>query len=205
MKINEIFYSIQGEGILIGMPTTFIRTTGCNLRCKWCDTKYAYHSGEEMDIEEIIEIVQKYPTKYICITGGEPLLQIETIKLIESLLNFSYEVLLETNGSMSVKQLPESTKLIISMDVKTPSSCMQDRIDISNIESLKSKDQIKFVIFDMMDYNFAKNFLNSDLVCCNIIFQPVGGTKTNKLLAKVLSDGLNVRVLPQLHKLIYMR
>lgn len=205
MKINEIFCSLQGEGILIGMPTTFIRTTGCNLRCKWCDTKYAYNNGKEMKIQKIISIIKKNPTKYVCITGGEPLLQKEIIKLIEELLNTSYNVLLETNGSLSLEGLPKSKKLIISMDIKTPSSGMQDKLDVSNIKLLKSKDQIKFVIADSIDYEFAKNFLNSHLLICNIIFQSVEGKKIKELAKNVLEDEIKARVLPQLHKLINMK
>lgn len=205
MKINEIFYSLQGEGILIGMPTVFIRVTGCNLRCKWCDTKYAYYNGKEMKIKEIIDNIKKYPTKYICVTGGEPLLQNETIKLIDTLLNSSYNVLLETNGTLSLKPIPKSEKLIISMDIKTPSSSMQDKIDISNLCFLKRKDQVKFVILDALDYKYAKNFLNSNTINCNIIFQSVGGIEIKELAKLVMENGIEARVLPQLHKLLNMK
>ncbi|UCG70648.1 MAG: radical SAM protein [Thermoplasmata archaeon] len=203
MKINEIFYSIQGEGILIGIPTIFIRTTGCNLRCNWCDTKYAYEEGEELTIEEIIAKEKEYPATNICLTGGEPLLQNETPALIQRLSEEDYFICLETNGSKSVQELPCLDSLLISLDVKCPSSGMQDKIDKSNIELLGPNDQLKFIISDKEDYEYAKNVMREQEPNCTVIMTRVGGIELSELAEWVLKDGLNVLVLPQLHKLIW--
>ena len=203
MMINEIFYSIQGEGILIGIPTIFIRTTGCNLRCNWCDTKYAYDEGEEMTIEDIITKVKEYPVSNVCLTGGEPLLQKETPALIQRLSDEGYFICLETNGSKSVQELPCLDSLLISMDVKCPSSGMQDKIDMSNIELLGPNDQLKFIIENKEDYEYAKRVIEEQKPNCSIIMTQVGGTELSELAEWVLKDGLNVMVLPQLHKLIW--
>ncbi len=205
IKINEIFYSIQGEGILIGIPTVFIRTQGCNLSCLWCDTVYArnFVNGKDMKISEIIKKVKKYPAKYVCITGGEPLLQKNVKVLISKLLKLGYNVSLETNGSVSLSGLPKSKNFLISMDVKCPSSKMEKRMDFANIKLLKKTDQMKFVLKDKKDYDYAKNSIKKYKPGCSIIFMPVGGINVKKLAANVLKDGLNVRVLIQLHKLIW--
>jgi 7-carboxy-7-deazaguanine synthase len=134
MRINEIFYSLQGEGIQMGLPTVFIRTTGCNLRCKWCDTKYAYEEGEEIDCKDLPNHIRIFSTKYVCITGGEPLQQKDTPKLIDMLCSKGYELCLETNGSISIEGLPKTDSLIISLDIKCPSSGMQDKMYFSNLE-----------------------------------------------------------------------
>lgn len=203
MMINEIFYSIQGEGILIGIPTIFIRTTGCNLRCNWCDTKYAYEEGEEMTFEEIIAKAKEYPASNICLTGGEPLLQEETPALIQRLSDEGYFICLETNGSKSVEELPCLDSLLISLDVKCPSSGMQDKIDMSNIELLGPNDQLKFIIGNKEDYEYAKKVIKEQEPNCSVIMTQVGGTELKGLAEWVLKDGLNVLVLPQLHKLIW--
>ena len=124
MDINEIFYSIQGEGSWTGIPNIFIRTTGCNLRCSYCDTKYAYYEKKNMTINEIIDVISKYKCKNICITGGEPLLQKETINLIDTLIKNNYKICLETNGSIDIKNISNKKYLIISLDIKCPSSKM---------------------------------------------------------------------------------
>jgi 7-carboxy-7-deazaguanine synthase len=203
MKINEIFYSLQGEGILMGIPTIFIRTTGCNLRCIWCDTKYAYEEGEEMTFEEIITKTKEYPATNICLTGGEPLLQKETPALIQRLSEEGYFICLETNGSKSVEELPCLDSLLISLDVKCPSSGMQDKIDMSNIELLGPNDQLKFIIGNGEDYEYAKKVIQDQEPNCSVIMTPAGGTELRELAEWVLKDGLNVMVLPQLHKLIW--
>lgn len=202
IRINEIFYSIQGEGIQIGIPTVFIRAQGCNLDCSWCDTVYAkdFKNGKEMKISEIIKKVKKYPTRYVCVTGGESLLQKNVKFLINRLLKLGYNVSLETNGSATLKGLPKD--LFISMDVKCPSSKMENRMDFANIKLLKHTDQLKFVLKDKKDYDYAKNTLKKYKPGCSIVFMPVWGINVKKLAANVLKDGLNVRVLIQLHKLI---
>ena len=155
MKINEIFYSLQGEGKWAGLPNIFIRTTGCNLRCSYCDTKYAYHSGEEMNIDSILKIINKYPCKNICLTGGEPLLQNDTPSLINALIDKKYNICLETNGSLKIEGLSNKKSLIISLDIKCPSSNMDDKNLFSNIKFLKEKDQFKITNFNW-SFSFKK-------------------------------------------------
>ncbi len=203
MKINEIFHSIQGEGVHIGVPTTFIRMTGCNLRCSWCDTKYAYEEGEEMSVQDIRLKVKDFPAHHICITGGEPLLQEDVIALIRGLCGDGYSVCLETNGSRSIEELPCLDLLMISLDIKCPSSGMHETMAFANIEMLGPGDQLKFVIGDREDYEHAKRIISEHKPICSIIMTSVGGKDLQNLGEWVLSDGLNVRVLPQLHKLIW--
>jgi 7-carboxy-7-deazaguanine synthase len=203
MKINEIFYSLQGEGILIGLPTVFIRTTGCNLRCKWCDTKYAYEEGEEIDYKDLPKHIRIFQTKQVCITGGEPLTQEDTTPLIKMLCLEGYQISLETNGSVSIEGLPKTDSLIISLDIKCPSSGMQDKMHLSNIEMLEPKDQLKFVIKDEKDYEYAKGMIKQYNPQGNIIMTPVFGHSMKLLAERVLRDNLDIRVLPQLHKMIW--
>jgi 7-carboxy-7-deazaguanine synthase len=203
MKINEIFYSLQGEGILIGVPTIFIRTTGCNLRCTWCDTKYAYEEGKEMTVEEIVTRVRDFRANYVCLTGGEPLLQKDTTKLIQKLSDEGYQVSLETNGSISIEELPCLDSLMISLDIKCPSSGMHEKMEFSNLELLSPNDQLKFIIEDERDYGYAKDIIINHNPVCSIIMMPVGGIDLKNLAEWVLRDKLKVRVLPQLHKLIW--
>ena len=203
MKINEIFLSLQGEGITIGTPTTFIRLTGCNLQCEWCDTIFAYDEGKEMSIPEILAEVQDMGCVNVCVTGGEPLFQDGAFDLIEKLLDGGYCVSVETNGSVSLEDMPCSDSLLISMDIKCPSSGMAEHMQFANIELLSPNDQLKFIIADDHDYEYAKDTIEKTDPICNIIFTPVGGTHLKILAEWVLRDGLNARVLPQLHKLIW--
>jgi 7-carboxy-7-deazaguanine synthase len=203
MKINEIFYSIQGEGKWIGRPNIFIRTAGCNLRCKYCDTTYAYESGKEMGINQILVSIKKYPCKYVCITGGEPLLQSDITELIEKLQKEKYKICLETNGSYDIDTFTKYKNLIISLDVKCPSSEMHENNHLSNIEKLRNDDVVKFVIKDKTDYNYAIKILNQNKLDCSIYFQPVYNTDYEKLAKWILKDGLNVNFSLQLHKIIW--
>ncbi len=203
MKINEIFYSLQGEGLTMGIPTAFVRLTGCNLRCDWCDTLFAYDEGEEMSIQEIIEIVEDMETKQVCITGGEPLIQKDTVDLIEKLIERDFMIVLETNGSQNLETLPCSDNFMISMDMKCPSSGMEEKMLDANIELLGPTDQLKFVIADEKDYLHALRVMREKEPACNIIMSPVFGTCMRSLAEWVLGDKLDVRVLPQLHKLIW--
>jgi 7-carboxy-7-deazaguanine synthase len=203
MKINEIFYSLQGEGLLVGIPSIFVRTSGCNLRCTYCDTTYAYTKGTEMKIQEILEEVKKYPCTYICVTGGEPLFQKETPKLIDSLLKKNYMVSLETNGSFSIKNLVGKKSFIISLDIKCPSSGFQDDMNMDNILSLSKDDQLKFIIKNKEDYLYAKEVLKKYDPICTVFFQPVWGTNPKKLASWILLDGLQVRLSIQLHKIVW--
>jgi 7-carboxy-7-deazaguanine synthase len=200
MKIIELFYSIQGEGIQMGLPTFFVRTSGCNLRCAWCDTKYAYYGGKELSPKRIVEEAMKYPIKRVSITGGEPLLQNDLNDLIEQFLDEDYEVLIETNGSLSVKKIPLSKKITISLDIKCPSSGMSNMMDYSNLKLLKRKDQLKFVIKDI---DFSIDTIEKYRPKTNIIFQPVGGKNIKRLVEWTLGLHHDIRVMPQLHKLIW--
>lgn len=201
--MNEIFYSIQGEGVYMGIPMVFVRFTGCNLRCSWCDTKYAWEEGKEMKIDEILAEIKKYKTNWVCITGGEPLLQEDIYKFIDRLLNMGYKILLETNGSITLENLPCEDNLIVDMDIKTPSSGMSKFMDLSNLEILGPKDTVKFVIANQEDYAFFKEFIKNNEIKGEIILQPEGNKNLKWLVEKVLEDQLNVRVLPQLHKIVW--
>ena len=203
MKINEIFYSIQGEGAWTGLPNILIRTTGCNLRCSFCDTKYAYNKGREMTLNEIIKKIKQYPCKYVCITGGEPLLQKDIIYLIDELLKKGYKISIETNGSLSIEKLVDKKSLMISLDIKCPSSNMYENNYLENINFLKKGDQIKFVIKNKKDYEYAKGILEKYKPLCTVFFQPVWG-KNPKILTKwIINDGLNVKLGLQIHKIIW--
>lgn len=201
MKICEHFKSLQGEGTTMGIPTYFIRTTGCNLSCSWCDTLYAMDNGEEMSIPEIVELIKG--EKHICITGGEPLLQEDMLPLIKESLLHGCKIQLETNGSININGVPKSKDIMISMDIKCPSSGMTDRMCISNINMLSEKDQLKFIIADDNDFEFAVQFLKDNPTIANVIFTPVGGMDILPLTEKVLASKIDVRVLPQLHKIIW--
>lgn len=203
MKIYSIFKSIQGEGLTMGAPTTFIRTSGCPLRCTYCDTKQAYDKGEEMSLAEIMSRVAKFKTTHVCLTGGEPLMQREAPKLVQMLLEEDYRVVIETNGAMPLDEMPCDENLTISMDIKCPSSGEASKMVFSNIEILGPTDQLKFVIADEADYQYAKEVLERYAPKCAVIFTPVGGTELRPLAEKVLKDKLDVRVLPQLHKFIW--
>jgi 7-carboxy-7-deazaguanine synthase len=203
MKVNEIFYSIQGEGLLVGVPSIFLRFAGCNLRCSFCDTKYAYKQGTEMSIQEILDEIKKFACSYICLTGGEPLLQKDTTKLLDSLLQKNYKICLETNGSISIKKLVGKKSLMISLDIKCPSSGSHEQMNMKNISYLSKKDQLKFIIKNKEDYDYAKKILKKYNSPCTVFFQPVWGTNPKKLASWVLNDGLPVRLTLQLHKIIW--
>jgi 7-carboxy-7-deazaguanine synthase len=203
MMISEIFHSLQGEGLLIGMPTVFVRTSGCNLRCKWCDTEYAFDEGTEMYVDEIVDQIKEYDCGHVCITGGEPLIQEDSIKLVQKLLDMKFLVSFETGGSISLASLPCSENLTICMDIKCPSSGEDNKMRFSNIELLSPNDQLKFVIADGDDYGYAKKIIAKYRPVSQLIMQPVGGKEMKELADDVLRDRLAVRVLPQLHKLIW--
>ena len=202
MRINEIFYSLQGEGKWTGLPNIFIRTTGCNLRCSFCDTKYAYDDGKEMSLEQILKQIHKYPCRYVCLTGGEPLLQDEILKLIELLLKRDYKICLETNGSINIKDLSKKS-ILISLDIKCPSSHMHENNNFLNIPLLRKDDQLKFIIKDKKDYNYAKEIIKKYKPRCMVFFQPVWGTNPNKIANWIISDGLDVKLGLQIHKILW--
>ena len=203
--INEIFHSIQGESTYSGLPCTFIRLTGCNLRCSYCDTKYAYEDGAKMEIDEIIHRIAAYKCPLVEITGGEPLLQNETPLLISKLLENGYMVMMETNGSFDVSRVDE--KCIKIVDIKCPSSNESEKNDLGNLNRLNPKDQIKFVVGNREDFMYAKNIIMlhcSDFIEDHILFSPASGIMSPADLAGwILEDNLNVRLHLQLHKIIW--
>ncbi|UCE80819.1 MAG: radical SAM protein [Methanobacteriota archaeon] len=203
MKIYSIFLSIQGEGITIGAPTVFIRTSGCPLRCTYCDTPQAFDKGEEMPLEDIISRVEEYGVGTVCLTGGEPLAQKDSYRLIDRLLGKRHLVVVETSGAITLEEMPCDANLSISMDMKCPSSGESSRMMFENIELLGPTDQLKFVISDKRDYEFAKKVVTEHRPSCAVVFTPVGGKDLKDLAEKVLKDGIEVRVLPQLHKFIW--
>ena len=203
MKIYSIFRSLQGEGLTIGQPTVFIRTSGCPLRCTYCDTTQAFEAGKEMSLDEIMRSVESYGTRHVCLTGGEPLAQDDAYRLIQRLLDGKHIVVVETSGAIPLDEMPCDEWLSISMDIKCPSSGESDKMILENIELLGPTDQLKFVISDGEDYEFAKQVIVKHGPMCEVILTPVGGTELKELAEKVLQDGIDVRVLPQLHKFIW--
>lgn len=205
INVIEKFKSIQGEGIHSGLPTFFIRLAGCNLRCSYCDTKYAYSKGEKINLKTLIEEVKKQGVNLICITGGEPLKQKETKKLMNSLIKKGFYIDIETNGSIKIKDFPNSKRILYSLDIKCPSSYMHKKMYYKNLKELKRKDQVKFIIKNIYDYNFAKNIIKQYNLFkkTNIIFTPVGGIKADKLVKWILRDNIKVRIGLQIHKIIW--
>ncbi len=203
--INEIFHSIQGESLYSGLPCIFIRLTGCNMRCRYCDTEYAYDEGEETSIEKIIQDIEGFNCNLVEITGGEPLLQTDTPLLIEKLLISGYKVLIETNGSYDIGILNKNCIKIV--DIKCPSSNESTKNKFSNISKLSHLDQLKFVIKDKKDYDFAKTVLKKykpTIPGGNILFSPVASKLEPALLAEwIVNDGLDVRLQMQMHKIIW--
>ena len=204
MRITEIFHSIQGESSFAGMPCTFIRLTGCNLRCTWCDTEYSFYGGTEMTAGEVYTEIEKIGCKMVEFTGGEPLLQKAVYPLIAELLDREYTVLVETGGSINLSNLdPRAIKV---MDIKCPGSGMQDKMNFANIDLLTGRDEIKFVILDQNDYNYAKNIIEKYNLTLktNVLVSPVYGRLDLKTLAEwILRDKVNVRFQIQLHKYIW--
>ncbi len=207
MKISEIFYSIQGEGIEIGLPTVFVRLFACDLRCTWCDSMYAVEGRDfkEMPIKDVLEIVNKFECKRICITGGEPLLHGKELEeLAIDLARDRYKIMLETSGHKNPPAIFWTDSCVISMDCKCPSSGMEDKMDFRLFEKLRPNDQLKFVIKDEADYEYAKSILRGYQIEASVIFQPVHGTNLKWLTEKVVEDKLKeIRILPQLHKIIW--
>ena len=205
LRINEIFFSLQGETRTVGIPTVFIRLTGCPLRCQYCDTAYAFHKGEICSLELILERVAAYDARYVTVTGGEPLAQQECFPLMEMLCDKDYVVSLETGGAMSIHNV--DSRVVTVLDFKTPGSLECDRNLESNIGLLKRQDQVKFVICDRRDYEWAKAKCDQydlrDRVD-EVLFSPSFGQLEYRDLAEwILADKLQVRMQLQLHKLIW--
>jgi len=204
LRITEIFYSLQGESNTLGIPTVFIRLTGCPLRCVYCDTAYAFTGGKKISINEIITEVEQYNTPYITVTGGEPLAQAACIELLVELLNKNFKVSLETSGAIDISNVDQ--RVIKVMDLKTPSSGELNKNQYTNIQYLNSKDQVKFVISNDEDYNWSKTILTEYELTnhCEVLFSPVMGIQNpTELAEKILRDRLPVRFQIQLHKLLW--
>lgn len=221
LRLTEIFHSIQGEGATVGLPTTFVRFTGCSLRCSWCDTTYSFHGGEDWTIDKVMDRLAPIQTRRVCITGGEPLDQHDAaLALMQRLLADRYYVVLETSGSIDVgpaDALAPRSMLQISMDLKLPASNMHKRNRMENLAHMRPHDQLKFVVSDRRDYEFARDILRSNEVRSQVLMQPMwaspnpvtatrieGEPATLASLTQwVLDDGLDVRVGTQLHKVIW--
>lgn len=205
LKVNEIFYSIQGESSWAGLPCIFIRLTYCNLRCSYCDTEYAFYEGTDFSIEEILNEIKKYNCNLIEITGGEPLVQKEEVlSLMKTLCNLGYQVMIETSGSLSIEEIDNRVKVI--MDLKCPSSKMIDKNLYENINYLKRNDEVKFVIGNREDYDWSKNIINQYqlTVKCSVLFSNIFSELEPVQLAEwILKDNLKVRFQIQMHKYIW--
>jgi len=204
LRITEIFYSLQGESNTVGIPTVFIRLTGCPLRCRYCDTAYAFTGGEKKTISSIIEQVDQYQAKFITVTGGEPLAQVACHRLLELLLDKDYIVSVETSGAIDVSKV--DSRAVKVMDLKTPASAEMDKNKYQNIDYLTQKDQVKFVIADDKDYQWSTAIMQQyDLASrCEILFSPVMGEMNPRVLAEnIIKDNLPVRFQIQLHKYLW--
>jgi len=203
MLVCEIYRTLEGEGSDIGLPMTFVRVTGCPLRCTWCDQPEAFFEGSEMSLGRIVDKVRELGARRVCVTGGEPLAHRQCKTLLERLLAAGFRVVLETSGAFSVTEMPDHEALCLSVDVKCPGSGMEDRNLWANLRVLRAKDQVKFVIVDRIDYDYAKRVLDERRPACPVVMQPEGGRELKALAEWVLEDRLEVRVLPQLHKVIW--
>ena len=204
LKINEIYRSIQGESSKAGLPCVFVRLTYCNLRCSYCDTEYAFYDGMNMSVEEIISEVKKYNCKLIEITGGEPLFQEESIVLMKRLCDEGFDVMLETGGSLPIKNIDK--RVMIILDLKCPSSKMMKKNLYENLDYVKPSDEIKFVIGTREDYGWSKEIIKQYELekKCGILFSVVFGVlEPAKLIEWILGDNLKVRYQLQMHKFIW--
>ncbi len=205
LTVNEVFFSIQGESTYAGEPCVFVRLTACDLRCSWCDTPYAFVEGQKQTVDQVLEEVGRYRCDLVEVTGGEPLLQEDVYPLMQRLLDRGCRVLLETGGHRSIERVPPG--VVVVMDVKCPGSGEADKMDWANIERLRRHDQVKFVIRDRADYEYARTALARHDVASKaaaVLFSPVHGVLDPKDLSEwVLADHLPVRVQLQIHKYIW--
>lgn len=205
LKITEIFYSLQGESNTVGLPTVFVRLTGCPLRCGYCDSEYAFYGGERLSLDEILARVTAYNAKYVCVTGGEPLAQRECLTLLKMLCDAGYAVSLETSGALPVDDV--DSRVVKVMDLKTPGSGEVGRNRWENIPLLNTQDQIKFVICDRADYEWARFKLDEyklNTKVAEVLFSPSFGQIAPLELAEwILADNLPVRFQLQLHKILW--
>ena len=204
LRLTEIFFSLQGEASRVGLPTVFVRLTGCPLRCKWCDTTYSFTGGEPATVESILAEVRKYPARQVCVTGGEPLSQKECPALLTALCDAGYDVSLETSGALDIADLDPRVSRI--MDLKAPDSgeCARNRWE--NLPLLTARDEIKIVIASRADYEWARDVLRDKALdsLCPVLFSPAQGDVAPRELAEwIIADGLNVRFQLQLHKILW--
>ena len=204
IKINEIYLSVQGESTHTGLPCVFIRLTGCNLRCSWCDTAYAFHEGKNMSIDEILQKVENFGIHLVEITGGEPLMQDNVYTLMRRLIKKGYKVMLETGGSISLERVPK--EVIKIMDLKCPGSGEQEKNNLDNLKLLVPHDEVKFVILDKKDYEWSRDIIKRYKIneTAHILISPVFDKLELKEIVKwILKDRLPVRLQTQLHKIIW--
>ena len=204
LRVTEIFHSIQGESTFAGEPCVFVRLTGCPLRCTWCDTAYAFDGGRDMSVDAVLEHVKRYDCSLVELTGGEPLSQASAFPLTVRLCDEGFAVLIETSGALDVS--PVDSRATIIMDVKCPGSAMEHRMRWDNLKHLTSNDQIKFVISDRRDYDWAVDVVTRHRLAerCPVLFSPVFGEQAVRPLAEwILQDRLPVRFQVQLHKVIW--
>jgi len=206
IKINEIYLSVQGESSRSGLPCIFVRLTGCNLRCVWCDTAYAFHEGKTQSIDQTLKDVKKFKINLVEITGGEPLIQEGVYPLMEALLENGYKVMLETGGSLSLGKVPRD--VIKILDLKCPGSEEHKKNNLDNLKLLAPHDEVKFVILDRRDYEWSRDLIKKHKIneTAPILFSPVYGKLELKEMVKwILEDRLPVRLQTQLHKVIWSK
>jgi 7-carboxy-7-deazaguanine synthase len=204
LRITEIFHSLQGEARAVGWPTVFVRLTGCPLRCVWCDTEYSFHGGEWREIGDIVEEVKKYKTRHVCVTGGEPLAQKRCLELLRRLCDAGFDVSLETSGALDVAEVDPRVSRVV--DVKAPGSHESERNLWSNLDLLTAHDQIKFVLADRADYDWATEVVDRRGLAerCDVLFSPVAGKLAPSDLADwIIADRRQVRMQVQLHKVLW--
>ena len=202
LNITEIFYSLQGEAKEVGIPTVFVRLTGCPLRCNYCDTAYAFKGNNPLSIQHILDEIAQYNTQYVCVTGGEPMAQSNCLKLLDALIDNDYKVSMETSGSIDIA--PVNSKVSIVMDIKTPSSTEEHQNRYENLSILKNKDQLKFVIASRSDFDWCTEILENYEVESEVLFSPVyESLRPVELADWILEKKLNVRLQVQLHKILW--
>ncbi|HEX3847108.1 MAG TPA: 7-carboxy-7-deazaguanine synthase QueE [Steroidobacteraceae bacterium] len=204
LRINEIFHSLQGEADAVGFPTVFVRLTGCPLRCRYCDTEYAFHAGDWLELDEVLDKVRGFGARHVCVTGGEPLAQPNCLTLLERLCDAGFEVSLETSGAMDVSSVDARVSRVI--DVKTPGSGEAARNRLENLPFVTVQDQLKFVICSRADYDWSKAYLEEHALGgrCRVLFSPSYEELSPSALADwILADRLPVRFQLQLHKVLW--
>jgi len=204
LRINEIFFSIQGESSRVGLPTVFVRLTGCPLRCRWCDTEYAFHEGASRSLEDLLAEVRRHPARHVCVTGGEPLAQPAVHGLMTALADAGLEISLETSGALDTSAVDPRVRVV--MDLKCPDSGEVERNRWANLAHLRPHDEVKFVIASRADYEWTRDVLQREGLArrCTVLASPVWGEiDPAELAGWILADGLDVRLQLQMHKVLW--